>query len=188
MENQHVDTSSGGDISTSSHSGDTTGTLSATDKSDFKAGEKDGQVYAQGQVGADAKATVSSTTTAKHGSIGVTGTAEVGAHASGHDDIGSHGASMGGSAMVGDSLGGNVHGSVNTGGVKISDSTGASIGDKFGGSFNIGAEDHHSKITFHVGGKVSAIVGLTGNIKLSVDTKPISKDYDDFKDDIDHLI
>ena len=82
MENQHVDTSSGGDISTSSHSGDTTGTLSATDKSDFKAGEKDGQVYAQGQVGADAKATVSSTTTAKHGSIGVTGTAEVGAHAS----------------------------------------------------------------------------------------------------------
>ena len=188
MENQQVETSSGGDVSTSSHSGDTTGTLSATDRSDFKAGEKDGQVYAQGEIGGDAKASVSSTTQGKHGSFGVTGTAEVGAHASGHDDIGSHGASMGGSAMVGDSLGGNVHGSVSGGGVKVSDSTGASIGDKFGGSFSIGAESHHSKITFHVGGKVSAIVGLEGNIKVSVDTKPITKDYDDFKSDIDHLI
>ena len=121
----------------------------------------------------------------KYGNAGVGVTAQAGYSFHGSDHVSDHGAGASVGGFVGDSATVSVDGDVKYAGVNAHVTDGVTFGDEVGASASGSIDWGHSKLTISAGGKLVAGLGIHGKIKISIDTKPITEDYDDVKHDFE---
>jgi len=121
----------------------------------------------------------------KHGDVGITASAQAGEDAYGSASTSDHGASAKEGVFLGDAATVSVNGDVKYAGVNAHVTDGVTFGDEVGASASGSIDWGHSKLTISAGGKLVAGLGIHGKIKISIDTKPITEDYDDVKHDFE---
>ena len=135
-----------------------------------------------------AQADVHTKTHNKHVNVGVDVQAQAGEEVDGSATTSDHGAKFKTGAFLGDSATVSVNGDVKYKGINADVTDGVSFGESVGASASGDIDWGHSRLTIEAGGKLVAGIGIEGKIKLSIDTKPITKDYDDLKHDVDKVI
>jgi len=145
-------------------------------------GETDGQYHADAGAGVTETGSVGVTSHAKVDGVDVDGKASVdettGAQGHASGSIGSDGAKGSAGGSVGSSVGVNLQDTVGDGKNSVTAGVSPSVGDQLSANLSGQLTEKDHIVTMEVGGKLAAVIGIKGHVKVKIDTKPIGDDID----------